>query len=96
MLNKIKPDALASVITKAVLEALNTFETPPEPKNFQPQGETLTPKQFGKAVGIGINQVHEYCRAKRIKHVKFGERNIKIPRSEIVDFVEREAQFEAK
>ena len=93
MLNKIKPDALASVITKAVLEALNTLDTQSESKTVQPQGETLTPREFGKAVGIGINQVHDYCRAKRIKHVKFGERNIKIPRSEITDFLEREAQL---
>lgn len=96
MLKNIEPSVIANVIAKAVLEALNTLENPKiESKPAKSEGATLSPEEFRAALGegsYGINQIHSFIRAGRIKHVKMGARKVRIPRSEIVDFIEREAQ----
>lgn len=92
MQQKINAEALAAVVTKAVLEALNSLETPKvEPRAVAKRGATIKPKQFSAETGVGINQVYELCRTGRIKNVKLGERNLLIPESEIQNFLEREA-----
>jgi excisionase family DNA binding protein len=92
----IDSNAIAQAVTKAVLEALNGLEQPQtQAKSNKSESATMSPDEFRQALGersYGINRIHELLRAGRIKHVKTGTRNYRIPRSELVDFIEREAQ----
>jgi excisionase family DNA binding protein len=92
----IDSQTIAQAVTKAVLEALNGLEQP-QAQVKQPKAETatLSPEEFRQALGTrgyGINRIRELLREGRIKHVKSGSKNFRIPRSELVGFIEREAQ----
>ncbi len=51
----------------------------------------LTPEEFKKLIGIGRNSVYGLLEARKIKSIRVG-RKILIPRSELQDFLVREAQ----
>jgi excisionase family DNA binding protein len=90
MLRNVDPGTLADVISKAVLAALSSLEPIQKPEVTTPLNPTVSQAEFSEQTGLGINRVNELVRAGRIKHVRLGVRNVRIPRAEITEFFERE------
>jgi excisionase family DNA binding protein len=96
MFKNVDPGTLADVILKAVLAALSGLEPTPKLEITAPLSPTVSQAEFSANTGLGINRVNELVRAGRIKHVRLGARNVRIPRAELTEFFERESQGGAK
>ena len=96
MLKNIDRETLATTVARAVLDALTALEPTQTPEPITPKSATLSQADFAAESELGINRVNELVRAGRIKHVKLGTRNVRIPRSELTDFFARELAGGAK
>jgi excisionase family DNA binding protein len=96
MPKNVDPGTLADVISKAVLAALNSLEPTQKAEPAKLLSPTVSQAEFAMESGLGINRVNELVRAGRIKHVRLGTRNVRIPRAELGEFFERESSGGAK
>jgi excisionase family DNA binding protein len=92
MLKNIDQNTLAAVVSKAVVAALAELTTPEPVAQPTRLSATVSQNEFAEETGLGINTVAALIRSNRIRHVRVGVRNVRIPRAEIEAFLEREAQ----
>lgn len=92
MLKSIDSNALEAIASRArdFLAALADLETKQATPDT-PLSPTISQAEFSVNTGLGINRVNQLVRAGRIKHVKLGARNVRIPRAELTEFFERES-----
>jgi excisionase family DNA binding protein len=56
---------------------------------------TCNPQEFAAAIGTSAERVRDLCHAGEIAHVRYG-RHIKIPLSEVDDYLTRESRKRLK
>jgi excisionase family DNA binding protein len=89
MLHKnIDRETIAQTIALAVVAALQSLEQP-EPQSPPRVVATLSPVEFSKESGIGLNRVRALLHTGKIRHIRCGKR-VLILRTEIQGFLERE------
>ena len=91
MMQNLDRETITKIVETTVENILAAFNPVAKPETLAPLNPTLSQQEFADLTDLGVNRVNALVRAGRIRHVKLGSRNVRIPRAELTEFFERES-----